>query len=227
MASDDPLSEPPFPEAAEDEDVNDENTGSDDTRWDANDARRRNDHFAPPEQPCECRCLHCGRVFMSDGIWFQKVINDPGGFDGFWMCPTPNCDGAGFTFDIFPTDPDHPANEGWVSCDDEEEEEDEEFCADSDSPPEEDWDPEEARYQALDEFLGDEDDDLEGEEWKYGLQPGERPESRWSDEARREWEEQQKQYDEPDRRPRVVDWSDREDRRDAAQRHFNDDDIPF
>jgi hypothetical protein len=90
-------------------------------RWDRDDPRRKDDSFAPPTDPCECHCLHCGRTFSSDGIWFQRVINDPQGFKGFWMCPTPNCSGAGFTFDIFPTDPDHPANEGWHYDDDDEE----------------------------------------------------------------------------------------------------------
>src|SRR5438093_10788802 len=79
----------------------------------------RTDPFAPPAQPCECFCMHCHRTFMSDRIWFQRVRNArPGGLDGFWMCPTPNCGGAGFTFDIFPTDPNHPANRGWSFSDD-------------------------------------------------------------------------------------------------------------
>ena len=79
--------------------------------------------MGPPAEPCECFCLHCRRVFMSDAMWFQRVINSKDGFPGFWMCPTPNCGGAGFTMDIFPTDPDHPANEGWCSFDDSEDEE--------------------------------------------------------------------------------------------------------
>ena len=87
-------------------------------QWDADDPRRQEDCFAPPKDPCECECLHCGRRFMSDQVWFQQVIGDPAGFKGFWMCPTPNCDGAGFTFDIFPTDPNHPASEGWEYNDD-------------------------------------------------------------------------------------------------------------
>jgi hypothetical protein len=87
-------------------------------RWDADDPRRQQDQMAPPTEPCECYCLHCGRTFMSDQIWFQRVVGDKAGFEGFWMCPTPNCSGAGFTFDIFPTDPDHPENAGWVCFDD-------------------------------------------------------------------------------------------------------------
>lgn len=179
----------------------------------------RRDPMAPPEVPCECWCMHCNRTFMSDKIWFQKVIGDPSGFDGFWMCPTPNCDGAGFTFDIFPTDPAHPANEGWHYFDDEGEDDEEQDG---------EWDPEEAKYAELDEELGDEDDDLEGEEWKHGLSPGERPEIKESpsqSEARREWEEQQKRYDAPDERPREIQWKPR-----GTDGEFNDlnpDDIPF
>ena len=200
-----------------------------DERWDANDPRRRHDQMAPPTEPCECYCLHCGRTFMSDQMWFQKVIGDPQGFEGFWMCPTPNCSGAGFTFDIFPTDPDHPANGGWHSCDEDGEEgEGEEWSEDND--PEAEYDPEESKYKALEEFEGD-DDDLEGEEWKYGLQPGERPEAeadpgQWS-EGRREWEEQQRMHDQPDQRPRELDWSDREDRQGGTGKPWGEDDIPF
>jgi hypothetical protein len=192
----------------------------------------RTDPMAPPEQPCECYCLHCGRTFMSDQMWFQRVINAKDGFPGFWMCPTPNCDGAGFCFDIFPTDPDHPANEGWHEGDDDEDDYyDPEFDFEDDATEESaEWDPDEPKYKQLDEELGDDDDDIEGEEWKYGLEPGQRPAGpEWSDKARREWEEEQKKYEGPDERPRVLDWSDREDpyprAEDGAQ--FNDDDIPF
>jgi hypothetical protein len=233
-------------------------------RWDADDPRRKDDSFAPPTEPCECHCLHCGRTYSSEGIWFQRVINDPQGFKGFWMCPTANCSGAGFTFDIFPTDPDHPANEGWHSFDDEDEEDaaastdadgdgsegDEEDDGDDEDhddlfgPParsadDEEYDPAEPRYKELDAFYGedDDDDDLEGEEWKYGLQPGERPADFGGGRGRREWEEEQRRYDEPDQRPRVLDWSDRPDRDDrrpgpgggpyADDGQFKDDDIPF
>src|SRR3954470_6282403 len=79
------------------------------------------DAMAPPKEPCECWCMHCRRTFMSNQMWFQRVINDPAGFAGFWMCPTANCDGAGFTFDIFPIDPNHPANQGWTLFDDDDE----------------------------------------------------------------------------------------------------------
>src|SRR5688500_9952988 len=154
------------------------------------------DPMGPPAEPCECWCMHCHRTFMSDGIWFQRVVGDPDGFAGFWMCPTPNCGGAGFTFDIFPTDPDHPANEGWVDDDDDDTGEDDEAFFDEDADEhlhaseaaDAAWDPEETKWKELDEALGDgPDDDLEGEEWKHGLQPGERPpEPDWMEQARRE-----------------------------------------
>lgn len=188
----------------------------------------RSDCFAPPAEPCECYCLHCNRVFMSDQIWFQKVINARDGFDGFWMCPTPNCGGAGFTFDIFPTDPNHPANESWHYSDDD----DESPGEDEDSTGE--YDPAEPKYMELDEEFDEDEDDLEGEEWKHGLQPGERPpEPPWAQEARRAWEEEQKKYDEPDRRPRLIDWSDRKDLAPPGQRsngndgEIGEEDIPF
>ena len=202
------------------------------------------DPMGPPKEPCECWCMHCRRTFLSSEMWFQRVIGDPQGFKGFWKCPTPNCGGAGFTFDIFPTDPDHPANEGWYTDDDdddgeyEDEEDDPELDvenlfdgddADADGGPA--WDPEEKKWKELDEELAElEDvDDLEGEEWKHGLSPGERPpEPDWMERARREQEEQERQYDEPDRRPRELDWSDRTDLTDRPQRGgFTDDDIPF
>ena len=42
------------------------------------------DCFQPPAIPTEVGCLHCGRTFMSDGMWFQRVINAKDGFPGFW-----------------------------------------------------------------------------------------------------------------------------------------------
>jgi hypothetical protein len=177
----------------------------------------------------------CRRTFMSTEMWFQRVLNDPAGFNGFWMCPTPNCGGAGFNFEIFPTDPDHPANTGSVNSDDADDDDlDESECRDEypveleavDADGE--WDPDETKWKELDDFFGgdeDDDDDIEGEEWKYGLQPGERPSaSESADEAQfEEFDEDDRRYDEPDRRPREVDWSDREDR----SGKWNEDDIPF
>jgi hypothetical protein len=183
----------------------------------------RGDCFAPPAEPCECYCLHCQRVFMSDGIWFQKVINARDGFKGFWMCPTPNCDGAGFTFDIFPTDPAHPGNAGWSDDDGEWVEDDDED--DDEDEGNKEYDPSEPHYAQLGEIHGDDDDDdLEGEEWKHGLQPGERPpEEPWVAEARKRWEDEQARYDGPDERPRVQDWSNRPEQPPST----GGDDIPF
>jgi hypothetical protein len=179
------------------------------------------DDMGPPAEPCECFCLHCRRVFMSDQMWFQKVINSKDGFPGFWMCPTPNCGGAGFQMDIFPTDPDHPANAGWTSFDDDDDDDDE-------SDEDEEWDPDEPQYAEQDEF---EDEDIEGEEWKYGKSPADVPivqpelteeQCDRQAEAQREHDEEEKRYDMPDERPRIIDWSNRED-----PPPMNLDDIPF
>jgi len=176
------------------------------------------DPMAPPAEPCECTCLHCGRVFMSDRMWFQRVIGSRDGFKGFWMCPTPNCSGAGFCFDIFPTDPDHPANEGWVEIDDED------FEAEWDEDPDEqrEWDPTESKYKKMDQEAL-EQEDLEGEEWKYA---GEGP-LKSGDGAMdisgisQAMSEEEKMYNQPDQRPREVDWSNRE------EPVLGEDDIPF
>lgn len=168
---------------------------------------------------------------MSSAIWFQRVKNDPQGFRGFWMCPTPNCSGAGFTFDIFPTDPEHPANEGWRTCDDEDDDGSEDFEAawdDGGDEADSEYNPDEPHYKDLEEMFGpDGDDDLEGEEWKYGLEPGERPNFPANESGGKEWEAQQQMYDEPDQRPRELDWSERKDRNPESNGGFRDDDIPF
>lgn len=191
--------------------------------------------MAPPSVPCECYCLHCQRTFMSDQMWFQRIKGARDGFDGFWMCPTPNCSGAGFSFDIFPTDPDHPGNEGWVSFDtDEEDGDDSEWeeesaeLVEADVEPETDYDPSEPGYATMDEVCGD-DDDLEGEEWKFGLQPGEVPKVDPPPPGvePRNWMEEEALYNAPDRRPRELDWSDREERPRTDPQQFSDDDIPF
>jgi len=185
--------------------------------------RSGKDYFGPPKEPCECYCLHCGRVFMSDGIWWQKIIGATDGFDGKWMCPTPNCDGAGFTFDIYPTDPNHPDNSGWCFFDDDDDECDELSDCETESN---EWDPDESKYAELDEIFGEVDDDLDGEEWKHGLQPGERPpEPPWVAEARRHHEEEQKKYDGPDLRPREIQAEPQEPRKPLQP--GEEDDIPF
>lgn len=215
-------------------DVDDPKDGADDA-GESNSDRR--DPMAPPEVPCECYCLHCRRTFMSDQMWLQKVKGARDGFNGFWMCPTPNCSGAGFTFDIFPTDPDHPGNEGWFSFDDDgdeelewEDEESEELteAAIAEPEPETEYDPAEPAYTAMDEVCADEGD-LEGEEWKFGLQPGEVPKVDPPPPGvqPRNWMEEEALYNAPDRRPREVDWTDREERSGSDSQQFSDDDIPF
>ena len=191
------------------------------------------DSMSPPKEPCECWCMCCRRTFMSTEMWFQRVLNDPAGFNGFWMCPTPNCGGAGFNFEIFATDPEHPANKEWVHSDDPDDDDSgegefqDDYSGDLEAMDgDAEWDPDESKWKELDDLLGDEDDDdIEGEEWKYGLQPGEcLADSNQDDEAQFEDAyEDERRYDEPDQRPREVDWSDREDRKGK----WNEDDIPF
>ena len=185
----------------------------------------RDDPFRPPVEPCLCYCLHCQRQIMSDQMWFQTETRNGKVVDGTWMCPTPNCDGVGFQFDIYPVDPNHPANEGWSDVD-EEDFEDDEFEDDdggNETPPAEaeSYDPAEPEY---DEF--ETEDDLEGEEWKHGLQPGERPpESESTAEARRQFEEEQKRYDMPDERPRSIERTGDDDS--SSSKGIDYGDIPF
>ena len=62
------------------------------------------DPFHPPSIPTEVFCLHCEREYQSYLIEWRELDVD-GVREGFWCCPTPGCDGKGFGFDIFPTDP--------------------------------------------------------------------------------------------------------------------------
>ncbi len=186
------------------------------------------DPFSPPIEVCKCFCLRCGRTFMSDGIWLQRYRNHPpgNGLKGFWMCPTPNCEGRGFTFDIFPVDPDHPCNASW-SCGEDEADDaamlsiDEEVPEDWLTDDEAEYDPLEPQYRALDEACA-ECGDLEGEEWKYGLPPGTYPLDFMPDDGpMRSNPRHDPRYDEPDRRPREIDYAEH----DAP--HHLDDDMPF
>ena len=192
----------------------------------ANARPEREDSMAPPEIACECFCLHCRRVFMSDQMWFQRVRGARDGFQGFWMCPTPNCSGAGFEFDIFPTDPENCSS--GVEFFDTDEDEQCEWEEDLDEDADAEWDPDESHYRMMDEMIaGDEEEDMEGEEWKYGLEPGELPEVLPPPPgvAPRNWREEEALYDAPDRRPRERDWSEQEDSSQTTQ--FTDEDIPF
>lgn len=77
------------------------------------------DCFKPPAVPTEVHCLHCGKEYESY-LMEYRIEQDPDGTrHGFWCCGTPGCDGKGFGFDIFPTDPDYTDADGekmW--CDD-------------------------------------------------------------------------------------------------------------
>ncbi|MFT3785548.1 MAG: hypothetical protein QM770_05215 [Tepidisphaeraceae bacterium] len=59
--------------------------------------------FPPPPQPTEVHCLHCGRTFMSNEMMlrWQDFASEFA-----WCCATEDCDGVGFCFDVWPTDPD-------------------------------------------------------------------------------------------------------------------------
>jgi len=84
------------------------------------------DPFRPPEIPTEVGCLHCQQVYESYLIERRERTCADGNVRGFWCCPTPGCDGAGFGFDILPTDPDYQDERGgWIRDDDSEEDDDE------------------------------------------------------------------------------------------------------
>lgn len=79
------------------------------------------DPFRPPEDPCRVRCLHCGMEYDSTKILWQA---SPDGA-GFWRCPTKDCGGSGFNFDIFPVDSPVWAGSGKEEPDDQEPDEEE------------------------------------------------------------------------------------------------------
>ncbi len=92
------------------------------------------DCFKPPAVPTEVGCLHCQQTYDSYLIEWRVYTASDGSPHGFWCCPTPDCDGKGFGFDIFPTDPDYRDEDGnrmW--CGDDEDEEDEEDIEDLDA----------------------------------------------------------------------------------------------
>jgi hypothetical protein len=76
------------------------------------------DSFRPPDIPTEVGCLRCGRVYESYLMEWRVETCGDGSRHGSWCCPTPECSGVGFGFDILPTDP-HYRDErgGWVSDD--------------------------------------------------------------------------------------------------------------
>jgi hypothetical protein len=96
--------------------------------FDDDDDDEYTDPFAPPAIPTEVYCLHCEQTYDSWRIeWRERrggLSPDRNGRgEGDWCCPTPGCNGLGFCFDLWPTDPEwrdengEPVNvgddEGW------------------------------------------------------------------------------------------------------------------
>jgi hypothetical protein len=82
------------------------------------------DIFAPPPIPVEVRCLHCEETFDSNLIHWVPDTRTDAALEGFWCCPTPGCDGKGFLFDIYPTDPEYRDEDGnlvWIEDEEDEE----------------------------------------------------------------------------------------------------------
>jgi hypothetical protein len=101
---------------------------------------RWSDPFHPPRDSVEVGCLHCGQTYQSDEIVWRLRESHDGLIRGYWVCPVEGCGGAGFGFDIFPTDP-HYRDErgGWVM----------------DDENEADWDPDDDSDTELSEFESD------------------------------------------------------------------------
>jgi hypothetical protein len=144
-----------------------------------------NDCFRPPEIPIQVHCLHCHQEYDSYlMLWVEDATFNNG---GYWACPTPGCDGKGFTFDIWPTDPEWTDEEGnkVFFLDDEPDTEEDHF------QPDDDWVDDEVQADVLDEdligdddvgddelVLGDEsalDDELEQDHGEWDLPASHRP----------------------------------------------------
>jgi len=82
------------------------------------------DPFRPPATATRVFCLHCDEEFQSDSLQWKTSQGQNGGVQGFWICPTPGCQGKGFGFDIMPVDPNYRDERGgWVYFDEDEVEE--------------------------------------------------------------------------------------------------------
>lgn len=57
------------------------------------------DPFCPPDKSVPVMCLHCGDRYSSEEIRWNP---EAAGGRGLWVCPTDDCDGAGFGWDILP-----------------------------------------------------------------------------------------------------------------------------
>ena len=54
----------------------------------------RKDPFGPPKNAVRVYCLHCGETYMSNEIARNPDVK-------LWVCKNyPQCDGAGYGFDI-------------------------------------------------------------------------------------------------------------------------------
>jgi hypothetical protein len=116
-----------------------------------------NDCFRPPEIPTQVYCLHCHSEF--DSYLMQWVEDATYGNGGYWACPTPGCDGKGFTFDVWPTDPEWTDEEGnkVAFLDDRPDTEEDQFAA------ADDWIDDEVEADVLDEDLIGDDEVTEDE----------------------------------------------------------------
>ncbi|MBI1367044.1 MAG: hypothetical protein GC162_00170 [Planctomycetes bacterium] len=121
------------------------------------------DCFKPPAIPTEVCCLHCGLEYESYLIEWRIETEPDGSKHGFWCCPTPDCDGKGFGFDILPTDPEYICEDGSMMwCDDDDSDADADEWDDDPDPAaeltEDDFLPETPPTNRLrDEILGDDD----------------------------------------------------------------------
>jgi hypothetical protein len=100
------------------------------------------DCFRPPAIPTLVGCLHCQQEYESFLIEWRVEKCADGKDHGFWCCPTPDCGGRGFGFDIFPVDPNYRDENGnlmWCSDEGEDELTEEELAeldgTDPDVPP--------------------------------------------------------------------------------------------
>lgn len=120
----------------------------------------RRDVFRPPEIPTEVSCLHCGEVYDSYLIEWRDDVGGPDPHDGAWCCPTPGCDGLGFLFDIWPTDPEWRDEEGNKVCSFD----DDDFPDDEDAFDDDDGDDD---FRNPGEFFGDD----ARQPWEIGFDP--------------------------------------------------------
>lgn len=122
------------------------------------------DCFKPPAIPTEVHCLHCNREYESYLIeWRVKRCHD-GTLHGFWCCPTPGCGGAGFGFDLLPTDPEYVGEDGEPFWSFDEDEDDEEQWEDAELDGEDGG----IAFGPGDGEAGRQGDPLDDESWRGG-----------------------------------------------------------